>query len=185
MGNLAEEQEPIQKQPVTVDLSSMAKMGSKRLISHIFTILTDISRQLQKDGKSQGVLIVLGSFAKHDYQVPGIRQIRDNPVTQLIFVTEEGGVEEIEKLFQYDGAIVIDRTGQILCARAYLVVEQADTPIDEECNTRHLAAASFSRRPDVVACFTLSEETGRVRVYIEGKQEEMFDPHEKQVVKHS
>ena len=172
---------------VTVDLSSIAKLGTKRLVNHLFEILINFSRK-QRDNKQpfKGALIVLGAFAKHNYQVPGIRQIRDNPITELTFVTDENGVVELEKLFEYDGAIVIDRTGQILCARAYLVVDEAALPIEEECNTRHLTAASFSLRPDVVACFTVSEETGKVRLYEDGKQEDVFDPHERhQTQKHS
>lgn len=163
--------------PVTTDLNSVAKLGSKKLTQHIFEILCDVSRKNAQASKQQGALIVLGTFAKYDYQVPGVRQIRDNPLaSQLVYIDDENGEDALVDLFRYDGAILIDQTGQMLCARAYLVVDEADITIDEECNTRHLTAASVSHRPHVIACFTISEETGKVRYYVDGKQEDMYDP---------
>lgn len=163
--------------PVTADLESVAKIGSKKLMQHIYNLLCEVSRKNAEKGIHQGALIVLGAFAKYDYQVPGVRQIRDNPLaSQLVYVDDEGGEDALVELFKYDGAVLVDQTGQVLCARAYLVVDEADIVIDEECNTRHLTAASVSHRPHVIACFTISEETGKVRYYVDGKQEDMFDP---------
>lgn len=164
---------------VTADFSSQAKLGSKQLIAHIFEILKGVSVANEKAGEHRGALIVLGAFAQHNYTVPGIRQIRENPLGgELLFVTDDGIEERLKELFNLDGAIIVDQTGQLLGARMYLLVEQADILLDDEVNTRHLAAASFSGRDDIMACFTLSEETSKVRLYIEGKQEEVFDPRE-------
>ncbi len=164
---------------LVADFSSQAKLGSKQLITHIFELLKSVSIANEQKHEHLGALIVLGEFAQHDYQVPGIRLIHTNPLAgELIYVTDEMIEEKLVELFKLDGAMVIDQTGQILGARTFLLPEQADIMLEDEVNTRHIAAASASTRDDIIAGFTVSEETGKVRLYVRGKQEEVFDPRE-------
>ena len=75
-----------------------------------------------------------------------------------------------------DGAVLADSSGQVLGAGAYLFVDHPEAIIPEEGCTLHLAAASASMRPDVVAAITLSEETGTVRLFESGAAVRTYDP---------
>jgi len=167
---------------VTLDLSSQAHLANadEKLKQSIYEILKQITREQAKEGQHTGGIVVLGAFVKCNYNVHGLRQIRDNPLTgELIYTAEDNIKEKLKELFKNDGAVIIDQSGQLLAARVYLQVNHADIKVDDECSTRHISAASFSSRDDIIACFTLSEQTGKVRVYVKGQQEEVFNPKEK------
>ena len=167
---------------VVLDLSSQAHLADadEKLKQLIYGLLKEITREQTKVGQRTGGIVVLGAFVKCNYLVRGVRQIRDNPIAgELIYVTEENIKEKLNELFKNDGAVVIDQSGQILAARVYLQVDHASIKVDDECSTRHISAASFSSRDDIVACFTLSEQTGKVRIYVKGQQEDVFNPKQK------
>jgi len=126
-----------------------------------------------------GLLIALGDYFQG---VPAARQLGKNPLQdRLITVFQDDFQETLEDLMipdstYHDGAILIDRTGQVLGASVYLQVEHPDIDIDEGCSTRHLAACSYSKRPETIRTYTVSEETGKVRIYINGERTEIYDP---------
>lgn len=124
-----------------------------------------------KELKPLGAIVVFGDFEKHGPVVHGMVQMKpkQNPIESLELVSQNHGVIERLSRPPFDGAIVVDRTGQIIGAGIYLVVDNPliDTP--EDCGTRHKAAASFSKRKDVISVLTLSEETNAVRIWKDGK----------------
>jgi DNA integrity scanning protein DisA with diadenylate cyclase activity len=167
---------------VTLDLSAQAHLANadERLKQLIYEVLKQITKEQSKEEKHTGGIVVLGAFVKCNYNVPGLRQIRDNPIAgELLYVTEDNIKDKLRELFKNDGAVIIDQSGQLLAARVYLQVDHADIKVDDECSTRHISAASFSNRDDIVASFTLSEQTGKVRVYVKGQQEDVFNPKQK------
>ncbi len=167
---------------VVLDLQSQAHLAqiNKKLEKKIFDLLTDAAKIDMQTSMHRGALIVLGEFVRYDYKIPGMRQFKSNPIEgSALFLADKGIGTKLKDLFDQDGAILIDATGQILAARVYLQVDNASVAVDEECSTRHLSAASFSQSPHIVACFTLSEETGKVRHYVGGKCEDVYDPQEK------
>lgn len=166
-----------------LDLSAQAHLAqiNKKLERKIFNFLKEVSLDQAKSdlGKHKGALIVLGEFVRCDYKIPGMRQFKSNPLEgTTLFLSDKGAKDRLKELFDEDGAILIDSSGQILAARVYLQVEAPGAMVDEECSTRHLSAASCSQDKLVIACFTLSEETGKVRHYLKGVQEQVFDPYE-------
>ena len=88
--------------------------------------------------------------------------------------------DDVRALFEdgSDGAIVVNRNGQIIGGKIYLTVDSPSSEVPEGCGTRHISAASFSQREDVISVFTLSEETYVVRSWKDGEYVEQFSPEE-------
>lgn len=118
-----------------------------------------------------GSIVVIGDFGKNQ-PVKGMLQMKPktNPVSKFLDVQSDNGKLFIKKysLPPYDGAIVVNSTGQILGAGVYLEVLNPTLDIPDSCGTRHKAAASFSKREDVHSVITLSEESGVIRVWKDG-----------------
>jgi DNA integrity scanning protein DisA with diadenylate cyclase activity len=89
--------------------------------------------------------------------------------------------DEVMKILESgnDGAILINQDGQILAERVYLTVNDPGVEIPEGTGTRHISACSFSTRNDVLATFTLSEETLTVRIWKDGVYTEQYNPNHK------
>jgi DNA integrity scanning protein DisA with diadenylate cyclase activity len=126
-----------------------------------------------------GAIVVFGDFSKSRQCVAGLIQMKPktNPITSLIMIDSKEGAE-IVKTFSmppHDGAIVVDKTGQILGAGIYLMVNHPTLELPEGCGTRHKAAASFSLHNDVISVLTLSEETNIIRLWRDGKEEEVIE----------
>jgi len=148
--------------------------NSEKVEEKIFNILKNIVDQIaQSKLESLGALIVFGDFETHGPVVQGMVQMKpkQNPIESLKMIDTSHGIDCLIEYSQapYDGAVVVDRTGQIIGAGIYLVVDDPllDTP--EDCGTRHKAAASFSKRNDVISVLTLSEETNVARIWKDGK----------------
>jgi len=153
--------------------------NSEKVEKCIFESLKEIAKSIADGSASKlGALIVVGDFEKHGPVIQGMVQMKpkQNPVEKLMLFDGEQGAGFINELSGsgFDGAMVVDRTGQILGAGIYLVVDDPTLDTPEDCGTRHKAAASFSRRPDVISVLTLSEETNTVRVWQHGKVKEVF-----------
>lgn len=125
--------------------------------------------------ESVGALIVFGIF---EIQVEGMRQFGGRG--KLEKYVNVVGTQEEEFLNMVrsgdDGAIVISDSGQILGSGIYLTVGYPTLDIPEGAGTRHISGASFSKRDNILATFTLSEETRIVRKWKDGAVNEQFDP---------
>lgn len=144
----------------------------------IFEILKDLAKAVAAGVEAPlGALVVLGDFEKEP-RVDGMVQMKpkQNPIEALRMADTEAGKQCIIEYSRppYDGAVVVDRSGQIIGAGIYLVVDSPMLDTPEDCGTRHKAAASFSLRNDVIGVLTLSEETNTVRVWKDGKLKEVF-----------
>jgi len=167
------------KNTIILDLTAQAHRDvlHRKLEKRMFQLLKEITDADSKIDKARGGLIVIGEFVCYDYKIPGMRQIGTNPLAGVNLNLNDRGIkEDFEKLLDQDGAVIIDTTGQIMAAQVYLQVDRVDAQVEEGCSTRHISASSFSMNPHIVACFTMSEETGKVRVYQEGQQKCVYDP---------
>ncbi len=147
----------------------------------VFNILCEISKENKKRGSSLGILVVFGVFdTAKDYVVSGMRQIGRNPIQKYIDISNNSFKDDISGLFRdgSDGAIVINRNGQIIGSKVYLIVDNPSLEVPDGCGTRHISAASFSEREDVIAVFTLSEETSVVRTWKDGSFTDQFNPED-------
>lgn len=145
----------------------------------ILESLQEIAKSVS-DGKASriGALVVLGDFEKFGPKVKGMVQMKpkQNPVESLVMIENDNGPSIIRELSGagFDGAMIVDKTGQVIGAGIYLVIDQPMLDTPEDCGTRHKAAASFSNRPDVISVLTLSEETNTIRIWQDGKIKEVF-----------
>ena len=183
---MSEEKETGTTMPgISLDLTPQAKIANTnaKLIKKILSLLKSVANEHASSGEHKGALIVLGEFVRSNYIIPGMRQIGTNPLMgKAIYIN--GSSKDTSIVIPLlsenaDGAIIIDSTGQIMATQVYLHVEHAEAQVEEECSTRHISAASFSMNPHIIACFTLSEETSKVRYFADGKQVNVYDPHEK------
>lgn len=137
--------------------------------------ILNILKSMASDAESVGAIVVFGDFSQSRQCVRGLVQMKpkQNPITSLIMVDTDEGERTIRTFSQYpyDGAIIVDKTGQIIGAGIYLTVDHPTLDIPDECGTRHKAAASFSLHNDVISVLTLSEETNTVRLWRDGKEE--------------
>jgi len=174
------EEKSKQSEAPYVDFSmqfSFAK-NNEKFERTIFEILKDLAKAVASGIEDPlGALVVLGDFEKEP-RVDGMVQMKpkQNPIEALRMIDTEAGKQCVIEYSRppHDGAVVVDRSGQIVGAGVYLVVANPMLDTPEDCGTRHKAAASFSLRDDVIGVLTLSEETNTVRVWKDGKLKEVF-----------
>jgi len=156
-------------------LSSSVDEVEDAIISGILEIAKKASQgKIDKVGS----LVVLGNFEKFGPKIEGMTEMKPgkNPIKNLHMVN----TSDVKLIFAYsvppaDGAIIIDRSGQIIGAGIYLVIDNPLIDVPHDCGTRHKAAASFSLRDDVIAVYTLSEETNLTRIWKNGIIEKVID----------
>jgi DNA integrity scanning protein DisA with diadenylate cyclase activity len=166
-----------------VDFSFQLNMARDRSEKKIFSYLCEISEKFHKDNKRIGVLVILGVFGSaRSSLVDGMRKLTTDKLDIYINVNFSQFKEDLIKVFESgeDGAIIINQDGQILAEKVYLTVDNPTLEIPEGAGTRHITAASFSTRKDVLAAFTLSEESYFVRVWKDGEYTEQFNPDKKE-----
>ena len=178
--DMEERQEHTNEAP-HVDFSLQLSLAreAEHVEANIFEQLKAMAQKIAAgEGKPLGALIVLGDFDRHGPQVDGMVQMKpkQNPVESLLMIDSGDGDKIIRDFSEspFDGAIVVNRNGQILGAGIYLVVDNPMLETPEDCGTRHKAAASFSERKDVISVLTLSEETNTVRLWKSGKTKNVF-----------
>ena len=143
--------------------------------------LMNTADKIAKDETSPiGCLIVLVNLSQANPTMEGMRSLKpkQNPIKTMLVANSKDGAKYLREYSQspYDGAIVINKDGQILGAGMYLMVEDPSIEIPDGCGTRHMAAADFSLQSNVISVLTLSEETNTVRIWKNGKivREELF-----------
>jgi DNA integrity scanning protein DisA with diadenylate cyclase activity len=145
----------------------------------IYNNLIEVSKNCYKTGLKIGCLIVYGYFDLYrDHNVPGMRQIGLNPVQKYLNIAISSFEKDFVSMIKdnQDGSIIVNRDGQILGSKIYLTVDNPVLDVPEGCGTRHITAASFSMRKDVMSVFTLSEETFLVRTWKDGQISEQYNP---------
>lgn len=156
-------------------LAKSDERGEKRILETLQHLVGEVAH-----GRLTplGALVVFGDFGKHGPVISGMVQMKpkQNPIESLKMIDTKPGYECILEYSQapHDGAVIIDRSGQIIGAGIYLVVEDPTLDMPDDCGTRHKAAASFSKRSDVISVLTLSEETNTVRIWKKGKQVHVY-----------
>ena len=171
-----EREEIKHNEALSVDFSTQLRLDSncEHVESSIFSWLQIVAAQVAKgDVGPLGAIIVLGDFDKFGPRIDGMVQMKpkQNPIESFLLIDTEDSDRYIKKFSQapYDGAIVVNKTGQIIGAGIYLVIEDPTLDIPDDCGTRHKAAASFSLRNDVKSVLTISEETNIVRIWKDGQ----------------
>ena len=150
-----------------------------KIEKRIFDILKKISQEHFIKKKSTGCLIVYGNFyLNENHIVEGMRQIGVSPIQKFLSFGYSNFEDEIVKMLKknYDGAFVVNLTGQILGAKVYLSVDYPSLEVPDGSGTRHITAASFSKRKNIIGVYTLSEENLSVRKWKDGSFVDQFFP---------
>ena len=165
-----------------IDFAFQLNLARDKSEKKIFSYLCEISQKFHKAGKRIGVLVVLGIFGSATTPiVDGMRKLNTDKLDSYINVNYPQFKDDLVEIFESgeDGAIIINQDGQLLAEKVYLTVDDPSVEIPKGAGTRHISAASFSARKDVLAAFTLSEETFFVRVWKNGEYTEQFHPDKK------
>ena len=158
----------------SVDFSlQLSLLADEEVENSIFNTLKQLASDVvNKKCTGIGAIVVLGDFTPF-HMVEGLVQMKpkQNPIKSLITIDKKEGLDTIRifSSYPYDGAIIVNKTGQIIGAGLYLVVDHPEIEIPDDCGTRHKAAASFSLRDDIISVLTLSEETNSVRIWRDGE----------------
>ncbi len=131
---------------------------------------------LGREGKSVGTTFIIGNveqIMKSSHQAI-FNPFRGYPEeTRLITSTEV--VESIKELAQLDGAFVVSEKGVVEAAGRHLDAVSSMTKQLKGLGSRHRAAASITMHSKAVAV-VVSESTGRVTIFDEGKIIAVLDP---------
>jgi DNA integrity scanning protein DisA with diadenylate cyclase activity len=164
----------------SVDFNAQSDLSveKRKIERNIFDILKSIASNVAVDpAKSMGAIVVFGDFIQPHHK--GLIQMKpkQNPITFSVMINTDKGVDTLETFSRhpYDGAVVVNKDGQIVGAGMYLVVEHPTIDVPDGCGTRHKSAASFSLHNDIISVLTLSEETNTVRLWRDGKVEEVLE----------
>jgi len=165
-----------------IDFSFQLNLSRDKSEKKIFSYLCDISKRYYNSKQKIGILVVIGMFGSANTSVvDGMRKLTSDKLDRYINVNFSQFKDELIKIFESgdDGAIIINQDGQMLADKVYLIVDCPNLEIPEGTGTRHISAASFSTRKDVLAAFTLSEENYFVRTWKNGEYIEQFNPAKK------
>jgi len=138
----------------------------------VFHRVLEIATELAyegREGKSVGAIFVVGDA---EAVKPFVKQLILNPFRG--YPPEERNIldqrltETVKELCSLDGAFVIAGDGEVKSGGTYLRAGAAGEELPQGLGARHAAAASISASTNAVA-ITVSESTGAVRVFKEGR----------------
>jgi hypothetical protein len=165
-----------------IDIKEQAALGAevppaRDVAREVFGMVSETANVLREKGQKRGALIVIGDFASIG-SVKGAIPPKENPFEGLFLSAGDKAFQKmlLQSPALEDGAVVVDKSGQVLGGRIYLLVDNPLVDVPEGCFARHRAAASASLRKDVEAVITLSEEKNVARVFRNGKVVEEYDP---------
>lgn len=160
------------------DLQRLETQVPLETLRTVVDLAVEIGRE-GREGKPVGTLFVVGQHRKvlqmsheqvHDpfrgYS-PKERHIRDPRVR-----------ESIKELAQIDGAFIIGADGVVMSAGRNLDAPATDVQISKGLGSRHWAAAAISKATSAIA-IAVSESTGTVRIFQDGKVVLRIEPMER------
>ena len=155
-------------------LCSRIPWCERAVLQSVLELALEIARE-GREGRRIGTLFTVG---KADDVLAASRALILDPLVghapARTHISDPDLRGTIKELAQLDGAFVISEAGTVLAACRYLdaSVEQIDLPLG--FGSRHLAAASISRRLGIVAIVV--SESGVVRVFHNGQIESTLIP---------
>lgn len=158
--------------------ADLRKLGSgipQDVLKAVVELATEIGRE-GREGHPVGTVIVVGDARKVQAHsrflnynpfrgyTKSERDIRDRKVR-----------EQIKEVAKLDGAILISREGIAEAACVYLDVSADGVVLSKGFGSRHLAAASISKKTKAIA-FCVSQSSGTTRVFQAGEEVLRIEP---------
>ncbi len=161
--------------PLIKKIGELAATVDYTVLKAVLNLAIDIGRE-GREGKKIGTAFVVGDAEK----VLGMsHQIVLNPYEghrkKDRDVKDEKNWETVKEFAQLDGMFIVDDQGHIVAAGRYLDVSAKNVQLVSGLGGRHLAAAAISLSTKAIAV-TISESSGVVSVYRDGKDVFTIDP---------
>lgn len=146
---------------------------------HIVLAVLDIALDigaLGREGKSLGTILVIGDSAKvlNISHQAVFNPFKGYPEKERA-ITRAEVVESIKELAKLDGAIIISSDGVVVAAGRHLDAAGVLNREFRGLGARHRAAAGISAKTKSVA-IVVSESTGRVTLFVDGRIISSFEP---------
>lgn len=138
----------------------------------VFDRALELTTQLAyqgREGKPVGAIFVVGdteSVRNYSKQLI-LNPFRGYPAEQRN-ILDPNLAETVKELATLDGAFIISGDGEVVSAGTYLRASTGDEELPAGLGARHAAAAGISASTNAIV-LTVSESTGCVRVWKEGK----------------
>ena len=136
-------------------------------LKKVVELAVEIARE-GREGRKIGTLFAVGD---HDEVLTRSRPLILDPLSghpdDDKHVKDPNMRETVKELAQLDGAFVVSNTGVVLSAARYLDASSDDLDIPLGLGSRHMAAASISRKTGAVTVAV--SESSTVRVFDEGE----------------
>lgn len=148
------------------ELCRAAPWCRREALAETVELAVEIARE-GREGRRIGTLFVIGQpEAVLASSRPLILDPLSGHVPQRTHVTDPNLRGTIKELAQLDGAFVVSPDGTFVAACRYLDATARNVDVALGLGSRHLAAASISRKCDVIAIVV--SESAVVRIYYDG-----------------
>jgi DNA integrity scanning protein DisA with diadenylate cyclase activity len=161
--------------PLINKIAELASCVDYAVLKAVLNLAIDIGRE-GREGKKVGTAFIVSDTVR----VMGMsHQIVLNPYEghrkKDRDVKDERNWETVKEFAQLDGMFIVDEQGFIVASGRYLDVSAKDVELHSGLGGRHLAAAAVSKTTCAIA-ITVSESSGVVSVYKDGKDIFTIDP---------
>ncbi len=142
------------------------------VIEAVITLAQEIGME-GREGRSIGTAFIIGKredLFKHTKPLLKINPFGSLPDDSRR-ITDPEMKETVKNLAQLDGVFLVDDTGIIMNAGAYINIDQANLELPglQGFGTRHRCTAAITKTTDTIG-IVVSASGGTVRIYKEGKQ---------------
>lgn len=161
--------------PLIKKIADLAESINYSILKAVLNLAIDIGRE-GREGKKVGTAFIIGDT---ENVLNMSHQIILNPYIghkkKDRDITNENNWETVKEFAQIDGMFIIDEDGFIVAAGRYLDVNARNIELTKGLGGRHLAAAAISKISSAIAV-TISESSGIVTIYKDGKDVFQIDP---------
>jgi diadenylate cyclase len=139
----------------------------RRVVGAVLTLAVEISRE-GREGRRTGTLFTIG---RDELVLSSSRPLILDPLAghapEARLVTDDRLRGTVKELSQLDGAFVVSADGAVVSACRYLDVPASAVDVPLGLGSRHVAAASISRKFPVVAIAVSA--SGVIRAFCDGE----------------
>ncbi len=151
-----------------ISTHNLAENISTEVVESVINMAIEIAKE-GREGKKIGTAFIIGDKSEIGKY---IRQLIINPFAGYADnakkITDPLMRETIKNFAQLDGVFVLDRSGAILTAGAYIDIEAKNVDLPPGFGTRHRNCAAITKESDSIAV-VISESGGIIRVFKQGK----------------
>ena len=152
----------------SVDQPPITEHIRRAVFERVFSLALQLAME-GREGKPIGSIFVLGDTSK---VTENSRQMVLNPFKgypeEQCNILDDQMVETVKEFSAIDGAFIVKGTGTIVSAGTYLLPGVIGEELPRGLGARHAAAAAITTVTHSIAV-TISESTGTVRVWRQGK----------------